>query len=146
VLSFNAAREAAPARESAPRYDPRGWMHWPANEDYSYRFMQVLGTAQEGSSTISKCFLTATRITSGDDESWYREWKKIADTCKSRGDLALQRGNANTASSHISSRLKRDAMFNAASVSSLTEAVVVLNRAGGDASRRHLAREAFDIA
>jgi Esterase FrsA-like len=85
------------AQESAPRYDPRGWMHWPDNEDYSYRFMQLLGTAQEGSSTISECFLTATRITSGDDESWHREWKKLADTCKSRGDLALQEGNTHTA-------------------------------------------------
>lgn len=88
------------AQESAPRYDPRGWMHWPDNEDYSYRFMQVLGTAQEGSSTISECFLAATRITSGDDESWHREWKRIADTCKSRGDLALQQGNTNTAQSN----------------------------------------------
>ena len=86
-----------PARESAPRYDRRGWMHWPDNEDYSHRFMQLLGTAQEGGSTISECFLTATRITPGDDESWYREWKKLADTCKRRGDLALQQGNTNTA-------------------------------------------------
>jgi dienelactone hydrolase len=94
MLMVNAAREAA------PRYDPRGWMHWPDNEDYSYRFMQVLGTAQEGSSTISECFLAATRITSGDDESWYREWRKIAETCKNRGDLALRQGNTNTAQSN----------------------------------------------
>jgi dienelactone hydrolase len=94
VLIVNAARE------SAPRYEPRGWMHWPDNEDYSYRFMQVLGAAQEGSSTISECFLTATRITSGDDESWHREWRKIANTCKSRGDLALQQGNTTTAQSN----------------------------------------------
>jgi len=94
VLIFNAALE------TAPRYDPRGWMHWPDNEDYSYRFMQVLGTAQEGSSTISECFLTASRITPGDDESWHREWKKTADTCKSRGDLALQHGSTNTAQSN----------------------------------------------
>jgi dienelactone hydrolase len=84
-------------RESAPRYDPRGWMHWPDNEDYSYRFMQILGSAQEGSSTISECFLAATRITPGDDESWYREWKKLADSCKRRGDIALREGNINTA-------------------------------------------------
>jgi dienelactone hydrolase len=88
------------ARESTPRYEPRGWMHWPDNEDYSYRFMQVLGAAQEGGSTISECFLAATGITSGDDESWYREWKKIADTCKSRGDLAARQGNTNTAQSN----------------------------------------------
>jgi len=94
VLIVNAARQ------SVPRYDPRGWMHWPDNEDYSYRFMQVLGTAQEGGSTISECFLAATRITSGDDESWHREWKKLADTCKSRGDLALRQGNTNTAQSN----------------------------------------------
>jgi dienelactone hydrolase len=62
--------------------------------------MQVLGAAQEGGSTISECFLAATGITSGDDESWYREWKKIADTCKSRGDLALRQGNTNTAQSN----------------------------------------------
>jgi dienelactone hydrolase len=94
VLIVNAARQ------SVPRYDPRGWMHWPDNEDYSYRFMQVLGTAQEGGSTISECFLAATRITSGDDESWHREWKKLADTCKSRGDLAARQGNTNTAQSN----------------------------------------------
>jgi dienelactone hydrolase len=83
--------------ESAPRYDPRGWMHWPDNEEYSDRFMQILGSAQEGSSTISECFLAATRITPGDDESWYREWKKLAGTCKSRGDLAVREGNIDTA-------------------------------------------------
>jgi dienelactone hydrolase len=94
VLIVNAASE------SPPRYDPRGWMHWPDNEDYSYRFMQVLGTAQEGSSTVSECFLTAARITSGDDESWHREWKRIADISKNRGDLALQQGNTNTAQSN----------------------------------------------
>jgi dienelactone hydrolase len=91
MLSLNAERE------SAPRYDPRGWMHWPDNEDYSYRFMQILGSAQEGSSTISECFLAATRITPGDDESWHREWKKLADICKSRGDLAFREGNIDTA-------------------------------------------------
>jgi len=94
VLIVNAARK------SAPRYEPRGWMHWPDNEDYSHHFMQVLGAAQEGGSTISECFLAATRITSGDDESWYREWKKIADTCKSRGDLAVRQGNTHTAQSN----------------------------------------------
>jgi hypothetical protein len=50
------------------------------------------------------------------------------------------------ASSQISSRLKRDASSTRPLSPPLTEAVVVLNRAGGDASRRHLAREAFDIA
>ncbi len=43
---------------SPPRFEAGGWMHWPDNEDYSLQFMRVLGSAQEGSSTISECFLT----------------------------------------------------------------------------------------
>ena len=80
VLSWNAIHAAA------PRYDARGWTQWPQNEEYSFHFMKVLGSAQEGGSTISECFMTASRIVSGDDESWYLEWKRIADLSKERGD------------------------------------------------------------
>ena len=59
--------------------------------------MRILGAAQEGGSTISECFLAATRITPGDDESWYREWKTIADLNKERGDTARARNNMCTA-------------------------------------------------
>lgn len=59
--------------------------------------MKVLGSAQEGGSTISECFMTASRIVAGDDESWYREWKKIADVNKARGDSALAQGHTLTA-------------------------------------------------
>lgn len=83
-----------------PRFEAGGWMHWPDNEDYSLQFMRVLGSAQEGSSTISECFLTASRIAAGDDESWYREWKAIADVNKERGDLARAAGNIRSACSN----------------------------------------------
>ncbi len=75
-------------------------MHWPDNEDYSLQFMRVLGSAQEGSSTISECFLTASRIATGDDESWYREWTAIADANKERGDRARAAGNIRSACSN----------------------------------------------
>lgn len=75
-------------------------MHWPDNEDYSLQFMRVLGAAQEGSSTISECFLTASRIVPGDDESWYREWNAIADANRARGDLACATDNLNSARSN----------------------------------------------
>src|ERR1700752_5322523 len=39
--------------------EARGWMHWPANEDYSLQFMRPPGPAQEGASTTC------------DDESWH---------------------------------------------------------------------------
>lgn len=81
-------------------YSPRGWVQWPDNEDYSLQFMRVLGCAQEGASAISECFLTASHIATGDDESWYREWKDIADINKTRGDSALARGHIHTALSN----------------------------------------------
>jgi pimeloyl-ACP methyl ester carboxylesterase len=83
-----------------PRFEAGGWMHWPDNEDYSLQFMRVLGAAQEGSSTISECFLTASRIVPGDDESWYREWNAIADANKARGDLARAADNLSSARSN----------------------------------------------
>lgn len=83
-----------------PHYSPRGWVQWPDDEDYSLHFMRVLGCAQEGGSTISECFLTASHITAGDDESWYRGWKELADVNKMRGDSALARGHTHTALSN----------------------------------------------
>ena len=77
--------------------DPAGWMGWPQNGDHRFHFMRVLGAAQEGGSTISECFLAATHITPGDDESWYREWRKVADLNKERGDAALTRNSICTA-------------------------------------------------
>ncbi len=82
---------------SAPRFDQRGWTQWPQNEEYSFHFMKVLGSAQEGGSSISECFMTASRIASGDDEGWYSEWKRIADVNKERGDSALSNGHTFTA-------------------------------------------------
>lgn len=72
-------------------------MQWPDNEDYSLQFMRVLGSAQEGGSTVSECFLTASRIVPGDDESWYRAWTAVADSNKARGDAALEAGHINSA-------------------------------------------------
>jgi dienelactone hydrolase len=81
-------------------YDPRGWMQWPANEDYSFQFMRLLGAAQDGGSTISECMLAASGIDPGCEESWYRQWKKAGDTNKARGDIARARGFVSTALSN----------------------------------------------
>jgi dienelactone hydrolase len=85
---------------SAAHYEPGGWMHWPGYEDYCFQFMRLLGAAQEGASTISECFLVATRITPGDDDSWHREWKRMADLSKARGDSAFEQGRIQTARSN----------------------------------------------
>lgn len=83
-----------------PSFDSRGWMQWPANEDYSLQFLRLLGAAQDGGSTVSECMLAASGINPACEESWYTQWKKAADLNKSRGDIALARGHIPTALSN----------------------------------------------
>jgi dienelactone hydrolase len=78
----------------------RGWIHWPDSEDLSAEFLRLLGAAQEGGSTISECFLTASRIDSNDGGSWYREWTRMADASHARGNAAFTRGHFPTARSN----------------------------------------------
>jgi len=75
-------------------------MQWPDNEAYCFQFMKVLGAAQEGGSTISECFLTANRIVPGNDGSWYRAWKSIANVNQERARTALAHGHIVTAQSN----------------------------------------------
>ena len=62
--------------------------------------MRVMSAAEEGGSTVSECLGAARRIDPRDDESWYREWKKIADDNRKRGNLAFRDGHARTAQSN----------------------------------------------
>jgi hypothetical protein len=39
-----------------PCYRDAGWLQWPDDEAYSFRFMWMLGATQEGAGTISECF------------------------------------------------------------------------------------------
>ena len=73
---------------------------WPNSEDLSAEFRRLLGAAQEGGSTVSECFLTASRIDPKDQASWYREWNRTAETNHERGDAALSHGNRLTAKSN----------------------------------------------
>jgi dienelactone hydrolase len=78
----------------------RDWAFWPEREDLSIEFMRLLGAAQEGGSTVAECCVTASRIDCTDDFSWHREWKRIADASRERGNVALGRGNLLTAKSN----------------------------------------------
>ena len=78
-------------------YKPFGWHHWPEHPWMSYQFRRALGETQEGGGSVSECFLAASRMIPGDKESWYREWKRIADENRSRGDAELDKGHVRTA-------------------------------------------------
>jgi dienelactone hydrolase len=88
------------AKDGSARSEPLGWVQWPENDDFSMQLMRVMSAAQEGGSTISECLSAASRIDPRDDESWFREWKKIADDNRKRGNLAFHNGHGTTAQSN----------------------------------------------
>jgi dienelactone hydrolase len=77
--------------------NPEGWVYWPEREDLSLEFMRLLAAAQEGGSTVSECWLTASRVDFTDDDSWYREWTRTADASSERAIAAFADGNLATA-------------------------------------------------
>jgi dienelactone hydrolase len=81
-------------------FNREGWIHWPEREDLSLEFMRLLAAAQDGGSTVSECWLTASRIDLADDNSWYSEWTQTAAASRARGDAALAAGNLVTARSN----------------------------------------------
>jgi dienelactone hydrolase len=89
-----------PAASLKFEFNREGWLHWPEREDLSLEFMRLLAAAQEGGSTVSECWLTASRIDFADDNSWYREWTRTADINSQRGAAALAEGNLLTARSN----------------------------------------------
>jgi dienelactone hydrolase len=82
------------------RVDVREKVFRSEREDLSIEFMRLLAAAQEGGSTLAECWVTAGRIDFSDDNSWYSEWKGIADTNHERGNAALGKGNLLTARSN----------------------------------------------
>jgi dienelactone hydrolase len=80
--------------------DLLGWTFWPDREDLSVELLKLISAAQSGGSTVAECRVAASRIDPSDDHSWYREWKRIADTNRERGNAALREGHALTAKSN----------------------------------------------
>jgi len=62
--------------------------------------MRLLASAQDGGSTIAECLQAASRIIESDDNSWHREWKRLADASARRGEHAVIDGNPVTAASY----------------------------------------------
>src|SRR3954471_3101618 len=76
-------------------------VQWLDSDEFSTEFLRLLGAAQEGGSMVSECFLAASRIDPRDRAaSWYREWIRIADLSRERGNTAFERGRVLTAQSN----------------------------------------------
>src|SRR6516164_7658053 len=79
--------------------DLRGAL-WPEREDLSIEFTRLLGAAQEGGATVAECIVAASRIDITDDQSWFREWKRLADASCARGNDARDQGHLLSARSN----------------------------------------------
>jgi dienelactone hydrolase len=73
------------------------WSRWSGREDLSDELMRLLGTTSQGGAEFAECLVAASRIDIHDDESWYREWTRIADDSHVLAEAAVDRGCAETA-------------------------------------------------
>ncbi len=64
---------------------------------YPFRFMRILGIAGTGGSEPSECFLTLEKIRNHDDQSWIREWAKLAEKTERLAEDCMQTGQLVTA-------------------------------------------------
>lgn len=69
------------------------WTLCPEREDISAEFTRLLTAAQEGGATIAECLMIARQLKRGDDRSWHREWKKLAQTNRQRAEAAFAEGH-----------------------------------------------------
>jgi len=59
---------------------------------YSFQTLRALGYAASGGADVGEVLKTAYAIKEGDDESWYREWRKTAEQREKAGADFLSRG------------------------------------------------------
>ena len=69
------------------------WTFCPEREDISAELTRLLTAAQEGGATIAECLMIARQLKRGDDRSWHREWKKLAQTNRQRAETAFAEGH-----------------------------------------------------
>ncbi|MET0453803.1 MAG: alpha/beta fold hydrolase [Mycobacterium sp.] len=69
------------------------------DESFSFETLRAVGYTVYGGADIGEVITTARRITPGDVESWYREWRALADRVAAIADGCAAAGHAVSASS-----------------------------------------------
>jgi dienelactone hydrolase len=83
--------------DTGPHYEPYGWHHWPEFPWMSYQFRRALGETQPGGGSVSEVFQAASRMVPGDPESWFTEWRRLADRTSERARAAEEANHVVTA-------------------------------------------------
>lgn len=69
------------------------------DESFSFETLRALGYAVYGGADVGEVLTTAQRITPGDGESWYREWRALADRVADTADACAAAGHPVSANS-----------------------------------------------
>ena len=69
------------------------------DESFSFETLRAVGYTVYGGADIGEVITTAERITPGDTESWYREWRALADRIAAIADKCAADGHAVSANS-----------------------------------------------
>jgi dienelactone hydrolase len=69
------------------------------DESFSFETLRAVGYAPYGGADIGEVMATAARITPGDWESWYREWRALADRIAAIADKCTADGHTASANS-----------------------------------------------
>src|SRR5271156_5516764 len=69
------------------------------DESFSFETLRAVGYTAYGGADIGEVITTAERITPGDTESWYREWRALADRIAGIADVCAADGHAVSANS-----------------------------------------------
>jgi dienelactone hydrolase len=69
------------------------WILCPEREDISAEFTRLLTAAQDGGATIAECLMIARQLKQGDEQSWHREWKRLAQANRQRAEAAFAEGH-----------------------------------------------------
>jgi len=64
-----------------------------SDPEFAFELRRTLSATYSGEADLGECLYTASRITDGDFESWYREWYATAEHFKNAGDQSLTKGH-----------------------------------------------------
>jgi hypothetical protein len=84
-----------PQAESAEAFDAHKQfvrLHFD-DDEMDFALQWILGSISMGGCEIGEAFTTAGNITSGDAESWQREWATMAERVEARGRASLEAGH-----------------------------------------------------
>jgi esterase/lipase len=95
VIAFPAFVFSSNFEAEIPTYNPQ--ITFFNDSSFSYEFIRVLGQSAYNTSSAYECLATASKIKSGDMESWYSAWHHTALETEMKANVSLSKGENDTA-------------------------------------------------